>query len=53
MILRRQYRILLIHRLSISITPCLGVVIMHFKMDHLFRVLEYNTEVTVQNTSHT
>ena len=53
MILRRQYRILLIHRLSISITPCLGVVIMHFKMDQLFRVSEYDTEATVQNTFHT
>ena len=53
MILRWQYRILFIHRLFISITPCLDVVRMHFKMDHLFRVPGYVTEATVQNTFHT
>ena len=53
MILRWQYRILFIHRLFISITPCFGVVMLRFKMDHLFRVSEYDTEVAVQNTFHT
>ena len=40
------------HKLFISITHWLGVVTIHFKMDHLFRVPEYVTEATVQKTFH-